>query len=60
MQCEITTCYRCGRDIRGDRWKLTMYSQRKPYSWKAIDWNRYYCGDCADRIMERIEEDDDR
>lgn len=58
MHCEITTCGHCGRDMSGDRWKLTMYRQNKPYSWRTIGWNRYYCRDCAAQIMAEIERED--
>ena len=58
MECEITHCYRCGRDMSGDRWKLTAMRCQRPYSWRTVSWNRYYCTGCASHIMESIEDGD--
>ena len=55
MICEKSTCYRCGRDLEGERWRLMAMRQSKPYSWKSTGWNRYYCGKCAVEIMADVE-----
>lgn len=60
MQCEIETRFRCGCDMGGNRYRLTVMHQLKPRSWDAIGVNWYYCRECIKDVMAEIEREDAR